>query len=128
MSHSPFSEKILVAVRGATTLSSDGPEIYEQEVIQLVQELVRLNGFKESDILNIFFTVTPDLHSANPARIVRHYFDWVKTPMMCSLEPDVIGLPPFCVRVLFQYYALADEPCPRPLYLNQAKSLRPDFD
>ncbi len=127
MSMFPSPLKALTAVRGATTLVSDTPKEYEQAVIQLIQEMITLNHFEESDLLNIFFTVTSDLHSANPARITRTHFGWNKTPMMCSLEPDVTGHPPFCIRVMFQYQASSEHLPARPLYLNDAKSLRPDL-
>ncbi|MBK8190302.1 MAG: chorismate mutase [Vampirovibrionales bacterium] len=117
----------LRAVRGATQLDADAPELYAREMTRLMQALLEANDIGEDDILTVFFTVTPDLCSDNPARIVREAFDWRQAPLLCGVEPAVENLPPRCVRVLIQFYsARAQREC-RPVYLNGAAALRPDI-
>ncbi len=117
----------LLAVRGATTLAEDDAHLYRQELAALVRELLERNHIREQDLLNIFFTVTPDLRSDNPARIVREHFSFDRVPMMCALEPEVIDMQPRCVRILLQFFG--DMPAERvcPVYLNDARHLRPDL-
>lgn len=117
----------LLAVRGATTLAEDDCHLYAQELTALVRELLSANDIREEDMLNIFFTVTPDLHSDNPARIVREHFKFDRAPMLCAMEPEVIDMQPRCIRVLIQFFSSRTAEQVQPIYLNDASRLRPDL-
>lgn len=123
----PSPLPVLRAVRGATQLPADTPQAYAHELTRLMQDLIAANDLAEDDVLTVFFTVTPDLHSDNPARVVREAFQWAQAPMFCSVEPDVAGFPPRCVRVLIQFYSLRAQRDCRPCYHNGAAALRPDL-
>ena len=119
--------KTLRAVRGATTLTDDEATLYKEAVGNLLDELLSRNRIDEEDIVTVFFTVTPDLHAANPAMIARERYEWTYVPMICASELTVEGLPPRCVRVLIQFYTTATQNECQTVYLNEAQHLRPDL-
>lgn len=117
----------LCAVRGATTAEDDSPEAIEAAVKELLEHLIGSNGIEEPDVVNVLMTVTGDIHSASPPRISRILLDWQSTPFFCSVEPDIQGYPPFCIRYLIQFYSSKPKTEIRPAYLRGAAALRPDW-
>lgn len=117
------------AVRGATTLEVDTPEATQEAVGELINLLLDENQIVIDDIVSVFFTVTSDLRSFNPARATRLVRgDWQWVPMLCSQEPDMATEIPRCIRVLIQW--VPNRPYsdpPKPVYLRQAAQLRPDI-
>ena len=55
-------------VRGATTVDDDSAAAILQATRQLLQRMVKANDIKVADIASAFFTVTPDLQAAFPAK------------------------------------------------------------
>lgn len=115
------------AVRGAVTLSEDSPRAMEESLEELWSALMKENHLHYSDIINVFFTLTTDIHAANPARVTRKMMGWDMVAMLCSTEPEIRGFPGLCVRVLVQFET--DRPVDRlhHVYLRGAASLRPDL-
>lgn len=113
------------AVRGATTVAMDDPELVCDAVRELLTELVTCNEIPLNDIVSVVFTATPDLRSVFPARAARE-LGWTDIPLLCATEIDVAGAQPRCLRVLLHVERLATAPPLIPVYLREAVSLRPD--
>ena len=117
----------LHAVRGAVTIPEDSVECLREELSRLLTMLVTTNHIRENDIVSVFFTVTPDLNSISPAQIAREKLSWQNVPMICAQEPDIVGLPSRCIRVLIQFQTDQPASTPQHIYLNDATQLRPDW-
>ncbi len=118
---------MLRAVRGAVDVPSDQAYLIEDAVSRLIHTMLEQNGIAVEAIVTVFFTVTPDLKSLNPAMGIRKSrHDWAQVPMICAQEPDIPGMLPRCIRVLIQWHADENQSV-QPVYLGGAKSLRPDL-
>ncbi|MFM7468660.1 MAG: chorismate mutase [Vampirovibrionales bacterium] len=122
----------LVAIRGAITVKTDTPEAIFQAIQHLLTTLQVENGITqpETQLLQAFFSVTPDLTSVSVAKAARmQMHGWDKVAMMCFQEAEVEGLPPRCVRILLNAHgaSLPQGWCMQPVYLEGASVLRPDW-
>ena len=116
------------AVRGATTVMLDSPQDIEEATVELLGEIVRLNGLLGPEIVSALFTVTPDLQSDFPARAARERLGWTEVPLMCMTEIGVPGALGRCIRVLIHLEFEEPRRSPRAVYLRGAASLRRDAD
>ena len=115
----------VVAVRGAIDVSSDTPGEIATAVIELVRQISDRNRLKPEQIISAQFTVTPDVKSAFPAKAARDA-GWTAVPMLCTLEIDVPGALPRCIRVMV-HANLPTSQAVDHVYLRGAMSLRPDL-
>jgi chorismate mutase len=125
-----MTEKKLICVRGAIDVVEDTPEAITAAVKQLMSELIKLNQLTPEQVIAIFFTVTPDLHSANPAWAYRRSIEgapWQQIPLLCSQEPIVSGMMEKVIRVLIQWYPEQEGFKCQPAYLGKTVTLRPDL-
>lgn len=113
------------AVRGATTVAADEPELIVEAVRELLETLATVNEIQPDDVVSAIFTATPDLTSEFPARAARE-LGWVDVPLLCAPEIDVAGALPRCIRVLLHVMVHDGRPL-RAAYLRGAQSLRPDL-
>ena len=120
----PGSTRV-VAVRGAIDVPSDTPGEIEKAVIQLVGQIADRNRLKPDQIISAQFTVTPDVKSAFPAKAAREA-GWTAVPMLCTLEIDVPGALPRCIRVMVHANLPASQAAEH-VYLRGAVALRPDL-
>lgn len=120
----PGSTRV-VAVRGAIDVSSDTPGEIASAVIELVRQIGDRNRLKPNQIISAQFTVTPDVKSAFPAKAAREA-GWTAVPMLCTLEIDVPGALPRCIRVMV-HANLPTSQAVDHVYLRGAMSLRPDL-
>jgi chorismate mutase len=114
------------AIRGATTVDVDDAGQIIEATRELIAAIVERNGLTSDDIVSAFFTMTPDLRSEFPARAARE-LGWDDVPMLCTIEVDVRGALPRCIRTLV--HANSDRPRGevRHVYLREARILRPDL-
>ena len=117
----------LRAVRGATAVATDEREGLCDAVRELLTEMMRNNGIATEHIVSVFFTTTADLRSEFPARAAHAIEGWNEVPMICSVEIDVPGALPRCIRVLIHFYSQMDRASVRHVYLHEAQKLRPDL-
>ena len=115
----------LRAVRGAITVDCDAPPAVDAAVRELLVQLIDANGIDERDVVSAIFSATPDLRSRNPATAARA-LGWTDVPMMCVAEVETDGALDRCVRVLL-HVSVADGRALRPVYLGEARCLRPDL-
>lgn len=111
------------AIRGAIGVDANTAEHITQATCDLLGELRRRNALDLSEIVSVFFTLTPDLNATFPATAARS-MGW-EAPMLDSVEIAVPGALERCLRVLI--HVDRDGPV-RHAYLGAARSLRPDLE
>ena len=87
------------AIRGATCLQQDDAQEMAEAVTELLSEILARNEVGLEDLVSIFFTATPDLHSAFPAAAARG-IGLADVPLMCAQELDVVGAMEKVIRVM----------------------------
>jgi chorismate mutase len=114
------------AIRGATTLDVDEREHLHRRTIELVEAMLVENELSTDDLISVFFTCTPDIHSDFPAAAARG-LGLGDLPLMCTVEMEVDGALGLVIRVM----AHAELDIPRRevkhVYLHDAVSLRKDL-
>ncbi|MFE0646197.1 chorismate mutase [Streptomyces sp. NPDC058877] len=114
------------AVRGAVQLERDEAGHMREQVEELLTAVLERNGLVPDDLISIWFTATPDLHSDFPAVAARR-LGIVDVPLICAQEIDVEGAMPRVVRLL----AHVDTALPKSriahVYLGAATALRKDI-
>ncbi len=121
-------EKRLYSIRGAVCAENTKDSIIEN-VELLCSKLFSINSIKADDIVNIQFTVTPDLDVLNPATALRFSdtgIDTSRIPLFCAQEPVIKGMLANVIRVMITVYLDKDSIC-KTAYLNGAEVLRPDI-
>ena len=86
-------------IRGATQIERDDPKLMRDAVVDLMSELIRVNGLTTEDLISVIFTVTSDLTSDFPAASARA-MGLGEVPLLCSTEIPVPGSLPRTIRVL----------------------------
>jgi chorismate mutase len=112
-------------IRGANEVAANTEAAILTATADLLTALQQANGFTARDVISGFFTLTPDLNAAFPARAARELLGWHETPMLCATEIDVPGAIPRLVRVLLHVAGAGAGPV-RHIYLGGAVALRPD--
>ncbi|GKQ36274.1 chorismate mutase [Streptomyces sp. A012304] len=114
------------AVRGAVQLEKDEAGHMDEQVGALLTAIMERNSLTADDLISIWFTATPDLHSDFPAAAARK-LGIVDVPLICAQELDVRGAMPRVVRIL----AHVESDLPRAgihhVYLGAAAALRKDI-
>jgi len=114
-------------IRGATTVTSDDPDLIQQATRELLETILYENGgIQLEDIASTLFTTTEDIASAYPALAARQ-MGWDPVPMMCAREIPVPGSLPLCIRVLIHWNTDKDQNNIHHVYLRDAVQLRPDL-
>lgn len=111
------------AIRGAISVATNTGAAIDEATHELLDVLTRRNDLLPEDIISVFFTLTPDLNAAFPARAARA-FGW-DAPMLDMQELDVPNALQRCLRVLI--HVRSDGPA-RHVYLREAQTLRPDLE
>lgn len=111
------------AIRGAITVDENSPAAIESATSRMLTEVLRRNGLSAEDVISAFFSLTPDLNAAFPARAARA-LGWGDVPMLDTVEIDVPGALPRTIRVLL--HVRSDGPAHH-AYLDGAAVLRPDL-
>lgn len=114
------------AVRGAVQLDRDEAGHMDERVSELLTAVLERNSLTADDLISVWFTATPDLHSDFPAAAARK-LGIVDVPLICAQELDIEGAMPRVVRLL----AHIDSDLPRAdiahVYLGAAGALRKDI-
>ena len=114
-------------IRGATTVTSDDPDLILQATCELLETILYENSdIQLDDIASVLFTVTEDIASAYPALAARQ-MGWDQVPMMCAREIPVPGSLPMCIRVLIHWNTNKEQRKIQHVYLRDAVKLRPDL-
>ncbi|MFB6838110.1 chorismate mutase [Streptomyces sp. NPDC056361] len=121
----PPASRVL-ALRGATQAASNDPDEIVRATTELLREIVTRNALDPADLISIWFTASPDLTAAYPARAARE-MGFVDVPLMCASEIDVPGGSPRAVRVLIHTHSSRPRASAAHVYLHGAAALRPDL-
>ena len=114
------------AIRGATCLQQDDAQEMAEAVTELLSEILARNEVGLEDLVSIFFTATPDLHSAFPAAAARG-IGLADVPLMCAQELDVVGAMEKVIRVMLHVQTSSSRSEIKHVYLRGAEALRKDI-
>ncbi|MEU0991114.1 chorismate mutase [Streptomyces sp. NPDC005953] len=114
------------AVRGAVQLEWDDAGHMNEQVSELLTAILERNALVADDLISVWFTATPDLHSDFPAAAARG-LGIVDVPLICAQEIDVDGAMPRVVRVLAHIESDLDRAEVNHVYLGATSSLRKDI-
>ncbi|GAA2393625.1 chorismate mutase [Streptomyces glaucosporus] len=114
------------AVRGAVQLERDEAGHMRERVSELITAVLERNALTPDDLISVWFTATPDLHSDFPAAAVRA-LGIVDVPLICAQELDVAGAMPRVVRVLAHVETDLAKTEIAHVYLGAAAALRKDI-
>ncbi|MEU2112884.1 chorismate mutase [Streptomyces sp. NPDC058423] len=114
------------AVRGAVQLERDEAGHMDEQVGELLTAILERNALTADDLISIWFTATPDLHSDFPAAAARG-LGIVDVPLICAQELDVAGAMPRVVRILAHVESDLPKSGIAHVYLGAAAALRKDI-
>ncbi|MFD5035059.1 chorismate mutase [Streptomyces sp. NPDC058220] len=114
------------AVRGAVQLERDESGHMDDQVRQLLTTILERNELTADDLISIWFTATPDLHSDFPAAAARG-LGIVDVPLICAQELDIAGALPRVVRILAHIESDLPKSEIAHVYLGAAAALRKDI-
>ncbi len=98
----------------------------EEQVVELLTAMLERNGLTPDDLISIWFTATPDLHSDFPAAAARK-IGIVDVPLICAQELDIAGAMPRVVRILAHVESDLPKSGISHVYLGAAAALRKDI-
>ncbi|WP_031088115.1 chorismate mutase [Streptomyces sp. NRRL WC-3549] len=114
------------AVRGAVQLERDEAGHMGEQVSALLTAVLERNQLVADDLISVWFTATPDLHSDFPAAAARG-LGIVDVPLICAQELDVTGAMPRVVRVLAHVETPLSKAGISHVYLGATGALRKDI-
>jgi chorismate mutase len=97
-----------------------------ERVGELLTAVMERNGLTAEDLISIWFTATPDLHSDFPAAAARK-LGLVDVPLICAQELDIEGAMPRIVRILAHVETDRPRADVAHVYLGAAAALRKDI-
>jgi len=118
--------KSVMALRGATQLERDEPELILLAVSELLSEMMQANQLVVEDFISVLFTATPDLISEFPAVGARS-IGFGAIPLICASEIAVPGAMPRVIRVLAHVESSLPRSSAKHVYLRGATALRKDL-
>jgi len=114
------------AIRGAITVENNTREEILEATAELLKEIFDKNDIDRESLIEMIFTLTPDLNAVFPAVAARH-MGITNVPLMCMSEIPVEGALKKCVRVLLQMNTDKKLDDINHVYLKGATVLRPDL-
>ena len=97
-----------------------------EAVTELLSEILVRNDVSLEELVSIFFTATPDLHSAFPAAAARG-IGLADVPLMCAQELDITGAMEKVIRVMLHVQTDTPRNEIKHVYLRGAEALRKDI-
>lgn len=113
-------------VRGATTVSEDSEVAIIGAVKELLNAMIEANDIEEDHVASVFFTSTPDLTSAYPAKAAREV-GWTRVALLGVQEIDNPAGMPRAIRILIHWNTTKSLHELEHIYLGEAGKLRPDI-
>ncbi len=113
-------------IRGAITVEVNSKESILEGTQELLLTMQRKNEFNTTDIVCIFFSMTPDLNAAFPAEAARQ-LGWRLVPLFDTQEIPVAGSLPQCIRILILINSQKSQLEIKHCYLKEAQVLRADL-
>lgn len=126
MSTDQQGDRLLRALRGATTVDANEAASIVAGTSELLKEMLGRNAVAVDDLVSLIFTTTPDLNAEFPAAAARA-LGIAHVPLLCAQEIEVPTDVPRCIRVLMHLYTDRDYASLRHVYLGAARQLRTDL-
>jgi chorismate mutase len=118
-------------IRGATTVEHDTAAEIEAATVELLLQLIDLNGIQPADIAGAWFTTTRDLASEFPA-IAARKLGWTEVPLLCGHEMSVVDTNPRSIPKCIRVMILLNTDRPQSgmifVYLRRAAEIKADLD
>jgi chorismate mutase len=119
-------QKRMRALRGAITVPANDRAAIVDATTELLEAMIERNAVDGDDLVSMIFTATPDLDAEFPAIAARR-LGLAHVPLLCSVELDVVGAMPRCIRVLMHLYTSSGSGELQHVYLREARELRADL-
>jgi chorismate mutase len=126
MSTDRQGDKLLRALRGATTVEANEAAAIIAGTSALLETMLDRNDVAIDDLVSVIFTTTPDLNAEFPAAAARA-LGIAHVPLLCAQEIEVPGDVARCIRVLMHLYTERGYASLRHVYLGEARQLRTDL-
>ncbi len=110
-------------IRGATTVKKNVSDQIISATRELLTRLIEANNVDTRDIAAVFFSATPDLNSAFPAKAARE-MGWIDVPLFCQVEIDVPEALKKCIRILMLVNTGLEQQQVKHVYLKETIKLR----
>lgn len=117
----------VLAIRGATTVTSNNKQEILDESAKLIQTIIIENLLDVENIISMCFTMTSDLDKVYPSVAVREILNICEVPMLNFEEKYIEGSLRMCIRVMMYVNTEKTKKDIRHIYLNSAKDLRTDI-
>lgn len=117
----------VLAIRGATTVSSNTKEEILKESSILIKEIIDKNQLCTDDIISMCFTMTRDLDKVYPAVAVREILNITDIPLLNFEEKYIEGSLEKCIRVMVYINSGKNKQDIKHVYLNKSEVLRQDI-
>ncbi len=114
------------AIRGAITVEHNSREEILEATRILLDEMIEKNSVAHDDMVDMIFTLTPDLNAVFPA-VAARLEGITDVPLMCMSEIPIEGALPKCVRILMHVNTDKKLAEINHIYLRGAVKLRPDL-
>ncbi|WP_312096835.1 chorismate mutase [Niallia sp.] len=114
-------------VRGAITVENNEEIEILTATESLVNEMIKSNKIKASDVASVFISITDDINAAFPAKVIRSQEDWTYVPVMCMKEIAVPNSLEKCIRIMMHWNTEISQDEIQHIYLEKAIQLRPDL-
>ncbi len=114
------------AIRGATTIEENTKECITRASVEMIDKIIKKNGIAAEDMIDILFTVTPDITAMFPAAAVRE-MGITEIPLLDMAAPAIDGALKMCIRVIVHINTELGNDAVKHVYLNGAEKLRPDI-
>ncbi|EOD01642.1 chorismate mutase [Caldisalinibacter kiritimatiensis] len=116
----------VVSVRGAITVENNTKQEIILNTKTLLENIIKKNDIKITDIISIIFSVTDDLDEAYPAVAARE-IGLTYCSLLCLQEMKVKNSLRKCIRVLLLFNSELKQNQVKHIYLKDAVKLRPDL-
>lgn len=117
----------ILAIRGATTVTSNNKDEILNESAKLIKTIIEKNDLNNDDIISMCFTMTKDLDKVYPSVAVRETLNIHDIPMLNFEEKYIVGSLEKCIRVMMYINTQKDKSEIKHVYLNNSKNLRKDL-
>lgn len=114
-------------VRGAITIDENTEEDIVFHTKWLLEEMIAKNNLQPEQVAHIWFTTTPDVNAAFPAKATRFIEGWQFVPVMCAQEIAVPNALSKCIRIMLSAEMDVPQDEVKHIYLKDATKLRPDL-
>ena len=113
-------------IRGATTAVGNTEPAIIEATTELLGRMMLENRLDQGDIAAIFFSTTPDLDAAFPAKAARA-IGLTETALFGACELNPPGSIPWCIRVLILWNTNQPQSAIHHVYMRGATALRPEW-